>query len=294
MTARIRFEVSKSEIKRNLFDNAAELDSIYRFTERITGNPDLRITGVEMTGYASPEGNYSFNDRLSKARVDAFGNLIQSRYKLNGTTIKTTHIAEDWDSVSRWVASSDLANRSRVTEIISSTPDPDARDAKIRSLDNGATYHRLLTEVYPGLRRVEYTINYVVMPFTVEKGKEIIRTNPRYLSLYELYQIAETYPAGSPEFNDVFHIAAVNFPDDAAANNNMAAIAIRNGDLEAAKRYLAKAGNSPEALNNMGIVNALEGKTAEAERAFRSSIAAGNANASFNLQNILNLKLQER
>lgn len=38
--------------------------------------------------------------------------------------------------------------------VIDTVSDPDARDAGIRQIDNGATYLRLLHEVYPQLRRV--------------------------------------------------------------------------------------------------------------------------------------------
>ena len=293
MTARVRFEVGKYEIKSALWDNAAELDSIYRFTERITRNSDLKITGVTFRGYASPEGSYSSNDRLSRNRVEALSSLVQSRYNIDNSVIRIEHVAEDWDSVARWVTSSDIAHRTQVLQVISSTPEPDARDAKIRAIDNGATYNMLLKEVYPGLRRVEYTINYVVMPFTVEQGKEIIKSNPRYLSLYELYQIAETYPADSPEFADVFRVAAANYPSDQVANSNMAAVAIRRGDMQTAKDYLRKAGNSAAALNNTGIVAVLEGRIADAERAFRSAAAAGSSEASFNLENLSNLERAE-
>ena len=69
-----------------------------------------------------------------------------------------------------------------------------------------------------------------MLPFTVEEGKKVIRTNPQYLSLNELYQIALSYPQDSPEYEEVFMIALRYYPDDPVANNNMAAIALRKND----------------------------------------------------------------
>ena len=111
-----------------------------------------------------------------------------------------------WDSVRHWVAASDIRYRDEVLAIIDNYA-PDARDAKIRALDKGATYNMLLHDVYPGLRRTDYTIDYTVLPFAVEEGKKVIRTNPQYLSLNELYQIALSYPQDSPEYEEVFMIA---------------------------------------------------------------------------------------
>lgn len=61
-------------------------------------------------------------------------------------------------------------------DIITSTGNPDARDAKIIALDNGATYRTLLDRYYPALRRTDYVIAYNVRAFDVEEAREVIRS----------------------------------------------------------------------------------------------------------------------
>ena len=52
----------------------------------------------------------------------------------------------------------------------------------------------------------------------------------------------------------MFETAVRMFPDDSIANLNAANAAMRRGDLTGAKRYLAKAGNSPETVYARGAL----------------------------------------
>ena len=147
----------------------------------------------------------------------------------------------------------------------------------------------LLHEVYPGLRRTDYTIDYTVLPFTVEEGKQVISTHPQYLSLNEFYQIALSYPVDSPEYEAVFVTALRYFPDDPVANNNMAAIALRKNDLKEAHKYLDKLTDFAGAHNNMGVLKALEGDFRAAEAHFPKAIEHGSSEAKFNNDNLTSL-----
>lgn len=90
----------------------------------------------------------------------------------------------------------------------------------------GAPYRSMLKEIYPGLRKVNCKIDYTVVNFDVEQGRIIIRENPKYLSLNEMYQVANSYPKGSKDFVNVFDIAVRMYPTDAVANLNAGAVAL--------------------------------------------------------------------
>ncbi|MGI6574257.1 MAG: hypothetical protein ACOX19_12890 [Fermentimonas sp.] len=51
-------------------------------------------------------------------------------------------------------------------------------------------------------------------PFSVEEAKGVIRTNPRLLSLNEMFLVAQTYAPASSEFKEVFDIATRLYPDE--------------------------------------------------------------------------------
>lgn len=81
-----------------------------------------------------------------------------------------------------------------------------------------------------------------------------MRERPQKLSLNEFYLAAQEYEPGTDEFAEVFETAVRMFPDDSIANLNAANAAMRRDDLTGAKRYLAKAGNSPEAVYARGAL----------------------------------------
>lgn len=291
MTARLVFKVNKTNIDPNIFNNSTELSDIYKFTDKIINNPDIKVTGVKLMGYASPEGPYNLNAKLSIGRVDALKELLMKKYpSIKPAMYTVNNVPEDWDSVRRWVAKSDLEFRDQVINIIDNY-DPDKRDAKIRALDKGFTYNYLLKNVYPGLRRAVYTIDYTVMPFTVEQGKVVMVTNPQYLSLNEYYQIAMSYPMDSDEYMEVMEMAVRYFPNDPVANNNMAAMALQNNNLPMARIYLERIMNFPGAQNNIGVLKALEGDMEAAKAYFQKSWdMTGSKEAQYNLNNISSLR----
>lgn len=286
MTAHVTFRQDHSDIDTRVADNSDELGMMYDFTDRLMNNEDVTIDGITLTGYASPEGAYSHNNDLSKARAKSLSDKLAQKYNLSSDKVRKANVAEDWDSVSRWVAKSDLRYKTQVLDIISSTTDADARDARIRALDNGATYNKLLTQVYPGLRRTEYSVQYTVRPYTVERALVVMQTNPRHLSVDEYHRIAETYPVGSQQYSDVYSVALRHYPDDVVVNNNMAAMALSNGDTAAAREHLEKCRDYDRALNNLGILEAMEGHYNQAERHFRKAAENGSAEARYNLENL--------
>ena len=290
MTARVVFLVNKAALDPNIFNNTVELDNMYKFTDRLVNDKNIKITGVTMTGYASPEGRYSYNADLAQRRVNTIKELIQQKYpSIDRSVYSVKSVPEDWDSVRNWVAASDIRFRNQVLDIIANY-EPDARDAKIRALDNSNTYNMLLHDVYPGLRRTVYTVDYTVVPFTVEEGKRALSSNPKYLSLNELYQIALSYPQDSPQYEEVFAVAVKYFPDDPVANNNMAAIALRKNDLAAARYYLERTAGFAGAANNYGVLKALEGDYATAQAYFNKAVQNGSKEAQFNLSNLTSLR----
>lgn len=133
-------------------------------------------------------------------------------------------------------------------------------------MNGGASYKILLRDVYPALRHSDYAVKYTIRNFTVEEAKELLYTDPKQLSLNEMFQVAQTYEPGSRQFGEVFEIAVRMYPDDLVSNLNAANTAIQNGQLAQAKRYLAKAGNSPEKQLAEAAVAMLEGDLDRAEQ----------------------------
>lgn len=244
--AYLSFKLNKSDILANFRENATELGKITKTIDLVKNDKDVEITNIDIHGYASPDGPYTNNQRLANARAAALRNYVSGLYELDDKLFTFHATPEDWEGFKKKVSESSLADKEAILKIANSSLAPDAKDQKIRKL-YPASYRHIMSDIYPRLRHSDYTVTYTVRPFDVEEAKEILKTKPQQLSLQEMYLVAQTYEPGSPEFNEVFDIAVRLFPDDPTANLNAACTELQKGNLQAAEKYLAKAGHSKAA-----------------------------------------------
>ena len=284
-SARLNFKVNKWDILYDLGNNARELDNIRKTLDLVKNDSDVTITKITLHGYASPEGGYANNNKLSLNRTQALLQHILKTYPISSKLFATTATAEDWAGTIKYVKENDIPQKEAALEIINSNMQPDAKEKALLKKAPQA-YHYLLQNVWPSLRRTDYTIEYDVQAFNVEKAKEVIKTRPQKLSLQEMYLVAQTYPKGSAEFNNVFDIAVRMFPEDKLANLNAASAAIERGDKVSAEKYLLKAGDSAEANNARGCLAAMKEDYQTAKQYFEKAVAGGLKEAQENLDKV--------
>ena len=286
-TAYLDFQVGKSEILPDFRNNASELDKINGTIRSVTSDKNITPKGILLKGYASPEGSYASNDRLSDNRVKALREYIRSKNDFPMSFFTLENEPEDWSGFKAQAeADQDMPARNEVLDIINSDLQPDQKEAKLRALKGGAAFSYVLKNIFPSLRRSEYRIDYTVREFTVEEGREIIKTRPQQLSLSEMFAVANSYETGSKEYNDVFEIAVRMYSSDPVANLNAANISIGKGDYESAKKYLSKAGNSAEAIHARGVIKLIEGDLDGAETLLKQAKEAGVIDAAANLREL--------
>ena len=277
--AYLDFVVDRAEIMPNFRKNATELQRIQELIRQVISDPDATITNITVTGFASPEGSYSYNQDLSQRRANSFRNYIKSMYGLSDNLFTTYGAGEDWATLETLVSNSYLSDKYRALAIIQSSEPYDTRERKLKDLSNGRTYQQIFNEMYPALRRMECQVHYTVVPFTVEKGKQIFRTRPNNLSLNEMFLIAQTYPSGSAEYREVFETAARLFPQSDVANLNAAASALSRKDATTAADYLEKVIVQNTAYwNNYGVLLWLQGNSRKAIDCFAKGGATGAKN----------------
>ena len=257
--ANIVFPVNRTELKDNLYDNYNELNKITRSIDSIRSDKDVTLGTIRIKGYASPEGHYTNNERLAKGRTEAVRRYVDQLYTFPAGQITAEYQPEDWEGLIAWVEKSNLSNRESILSIArDSTLSPDARDMAIWR-DYPEQYALLLNTVYPTLRHTDYRISYTVRSYTDPvEILTVMQTRPGNISLDEYYLAASTLPVDSPEYNAVFTTAANVYPTDPIANLNAGNASLSAGDLSAAAGYLAKAGDSPEAVYARGLLAMLE------------------------------------
>lgn len=243
-SAYLNFKVNQSALLADYMNNPTELAKIYSSIDSIRGDDNYRIARIRIVGYSSPEGSYDANAHLSEQRSKALEQNLIHVYNLDNNMVECSSVPENWEGLTAWLREHRPSYMQKVLDIIEQTADPDARDAKIKAIDGGKIYNALLREVYPTLRLVEYTVSYTVIPFSVEQGREIIRTRPDKMNHSEMYQVAVSYGKGTDEYNRIIRLIADRFPNDKIANNNAAIVAWEMGDYDAMKVYLNRLNNN--------------------------------------------------
>ncbi|NDV67258.1 hypothetical protein, partial [Bacteroides sp. 224] len=223
-SAFLDFQVGRSVILPEFRRNPVELTKINDAVSGIADDPDIQMTGMIVEGFASPEGSYKSNDKLSYNRALALKEYIRTRYAFPDALFTVKNTAEDWNGLKILVEESSLEPKADLLAIITNDEAPDARELRLKRVNKGIPYRKMLTELYPDLRRVEYRVDYSVRNYTLTEAKEVIKRSPEHLSQLEMYKVAEDYGVDSKEYRDIImELIPRYYPNDPVANSNAAA-----------------------------------------------------------------------
>lgn len=283
----LSFPVNKVIIYPDYFSNAAELTRAQEMVEKINTDKNLHIREVVIRGYASPEGSVPSNYRLSEGRAAALKNYLVPRIKGEVLPMRSESGGEDWEGVIQLLESSDVPGREALLTAIRDGNRSDAAEQTLRSIQGGTPYSWMLKEIYPKVRRVLCSVQYTVREFTVEEGRDIIRRNPEQLSLFEMYQIADSYAEGSSEFMEAFDTAVRIYPTDETALLNAATVSLVKGDVGQAEMYLKGIHQTNQALHNtFGVLEMMKGNCEMSETYLKKAVAEGSKAAQHNLEEL--------
>lgn len=241
----IVFKESKIEIDSTVFDNEITFGKILAAVDKIHSNPDYRIDKIEVAGYASPEGPPGFNNWLGYNRAVALINYIIEQRPEYGLTMDNFRIVngdENWEGLKWALKDYDFEHKDRVLKIIDDETIPtELKKDKIKWIDHGKTWKKMLYEIYPRLRCARYLA--VFYDSADDHAVEII--NQANVLIRE-GKYTEAYEYVKP------------VQDDMRAFNTIGVALMMQGRFEEAMPWFEKAleGNCPSAQNNIDAINA--------------------------------------
>ena len=285
-TARLQYRQDSHNVLPRYKNNRAELDKVFASIDAAKSDPDLTITGIYITGYASPEASAAYNLQLSERRARRFMEYVQRAYPdLDPALWHVSWKGEDWEGLRQEVEKRPgLLKQDEVLRIIDQcSGDPDACEERIKALVPPEIYQRVLNEMYGPLRRNEYRIEYNVRHFDLKEAQELVRTRPDLLSVAEIQKVADSYGTGSPAYIETLQVAARTYPGNRTAQNNCALALIEAQEYTAAIALL-KGTTDGALLNLLGVAYAKAHQYDEAKDAFNRAKEAGYAPAKDNLQ----------
>ena len=241
----IIFEVSKIAIDSTVFDNEVTFGKILAAVDKIHSNPNYRIEKIQVSGYASPEGNFKFNTWLSENRAIVLIDYIikhRPNYGLTHENFEIVNGEENWRGLRKILAQSDIEEKDEVIAIIDDyNLQGEAKKSKIRAMNDGRTWNKMLKKIYPHLRSARYLSVYY--DSTNDNAVEIIN---KANQMIRDAQYAEAYKQ------------AMTVSTDMRAYNTIGVALMGMGNFEEAIMWLRKAvdSNSPSAQQNIDAINA--------------------------------------
>lgn len=285
--ANIIFQVNRTNIDWSVANNRAELDSILYSIRQVEDNKDATVRTITLTGYASPEGRYSRNVELAQGRTEVVKQYVVDHSDFKKSVFRTNSVPEDWAGLKAWLEEHpSFNNAAGIIAFIDSNYPIETRNDRLKQLFPGE-YPYLLSNVYPSLRHTDYVIEYDVKKYeTLEELREAYRTRPGNLSESEFLRLANSYPQGSAEFDEVLITCAHIYPRNVTANLNAAYAAMNRGQYAAARSYLSNLPAGAEKDYADGLLCALEGNNERALPLLERAEAAGIKGAAENLRNL--------
>ena len=144
------FDYNSSNLKTNAKLNK---EAVKALAARLaSGEP---ITGFDLQGWASPEGEYALNTNLANERADAGMQAIKNqlkKVKLNAKNFEFTSkgYGPDWDKFIELVKNSNIKDKDQIVRVIQNSKN---REQEIKNMIN--VYPELEKEILPLIRRTE-------------------------------------------------------------------------------------------------------------------------------------------
>lgn len=284
-TLYIQYPSGSSAFDLNFGKNASEWSKLNTMLTPLTQGDLVTFKSIALCGYASPDGSVKTNDRLSSERAQAFADYMAQNYHFNDSLLHISAAGEDWDGLLTILNAQKPEYLEQALAIIDGQPDLDKREAQLKK-DLGENYTRMLTDYFPLLRRITISIDFEVREVRNAEAAQLIYTNPKLLSLQEMYGVAKNYEPGTKEYKQVYEIAATCYPEDVVANINAASANIISGDFDRAQQLMDRVKNDPRACNNLGVLAWLNGDADKAVEWFTKALQSEPEKAKQNLDYI--------
>ncbi|WP_040563205.1 tetratricopeptide repeat protein [Hoylesella buccalis] len=287
--ANIKFLVNQANLRRSELKNNSVKEFVAMLKRINADREKLNIRNVEVQAYASPEGGFSFNDKLAGKRQNTSEAYVKSQLKQTGvaTGIDAHYTAQDWDGFQKLVQASNIQDKDVILRVLSMYKDPEQREQQIRNMSEA--FRELADGILPELRRSRLIINYETIGRSDEQIKAQYATDATKLSVEEMLYYA-TLEDNMAKKEEIYKRTAEYYDKDYRALNNLATLAFKKGDEMEATRYLERAlrvnPQAPEALANLGIMELVNGNVKEAETSIAKALGEQNVNVAIGSLNL--------
>ena len=265
--ANIMFLIQQANIRSSELKTAKEFN---KEVANVNEAANKKISNIEVSAYASPDGGVSLNTTLAENREDNTTKMLSKDLKKAkiDAPIDAKYTAQDWEGFQELVSKSNIQDKELILRVIAMYQDPAQRESEIKNIS--AVYKELANTILPQLRRSRLTLNYEIIGKSDEEITKLASSNPSELNVEELLYAA-TLTSDPAKQEAIYTQATKQFPSDYRGYNNLGKLAYQAGNIDKAESYFKKAASvnaTPEVNMNLGLVSLMKGDKTAAEAYF--------------------------
>ena len=265
--ANIMFLIQQANIRSSELKTAKEFN---KEVANVNEAANKKISNIEVSAYASPDGGVSLNTTLAENRENNTTKMLNKDLKKAKieAPIDAKYTAQDWEGFQELVSKSNIQDKELILRVLSMYQDPAQREQEIKNISS--VYKTLADEILPQLRRSRLTLNYEIIGKSDEEIAKLASSNPSELNIEELLYAA-TLTNDPAKQEAIYTQATKQFPNDYRAYNNLGKLAYQAGNYDKAESYFKKAASvnaTPEVNMNLGLIALMKGDKATAEASF--------------------------
>ena len=265
--ANIMFLIQQANVRASELKTAKEFG---KEVKNIDEAENKKISNIEISAYASPDGGVGLNTTLAENREGNTTKMLSKDLKKAkiDAPIDAKYTAQDWEGFQELVSKSNIQDKELILRVLSMYQDPAQREQEIKNISS--VYKTLADEILPQLRRSRLTLNYEIIGKSDEEIAKLASSNPSELNVEELLYAA-TLTNDPAKQEAIYTQATKQFPNDYRAFNNLGKLAYQAGNVDKAESYFKKAASvnaSPEVNMNLGLISLIKGDKAAAETYF--------------------------
>lgn len=276
--ADINYVINRSDIRSSEL-RADDIVQLKNYIQAVEADPDRQFKAANISSYASPDGSFDFNERLSGNRGTSADNFIKKEFskieaaKADGFFNSVT-TPEDWEGFKTEVENSNMQDKDLILRVLSMYSDPEVREREIRNMSSA--FEVLKTDILPKLRRSKMVIDVDKIGRSDEQILAQIKADPKVLNLEEMLYAA-TLVQDNNEKLSIYRIALEAHPQCIRAANNIGYILLIQGKVDEAITALERArniNNNDFVKSNFGFAYLVKGELVRAEEYFNSMATA--------------------
>ena len=267
--ANIKFLINQARVRTSELSSVSIQQLVDILKEINDMQEERALQSIEVSAYASPDGDYKFNEKLAEKRQDASSKYLKKELKKikMDAEVNTKFTAEDWAGFQELVSKSNLQDKEVILRVLSMYQDPEEREQQIRNMSS--VFTEIAEGILPELRRARLIVNYEVIGRSDEQILAQFTEDASKLSVEELLYGGNVLVQDAATRKQWYEKTTKLYPNDYRAYNNLAQMAIMEGNTTVAQNWLQKAKNvnakAPEANANLAILALKSGDVAKAE-----------------------------